>query len=186
MNKKILASQRSTPTKKKRILGTAGIKDLTPFKKSKMKTTITFALLLMSFVALSQKPFLTIGGYNQGVSLGAGVIVDKLQLTGDYHIPMMSRELPFTAAFTAGYRLNLNTALEGDYTLNIIPQIGIANSSKEDFTDYNNGGKIIKISTTNIVYGAELSKQWYRGILFGYVRKYENVVYGIGIRALIY
>lgn len=151
-----------------------------------MKTTIAATLfLLLSHCATAQNGFINIGGYGQGINLGLGANVDKVQTALNYYLPAFRTDRNAVLAFSLGYNALLAEGQNEDYRTLLTPLVGVSNLKRKDFTEYNNGGKIIYINDVKMMYGVELSKQWYHGALYTSIQKQDKILIAFGIRAIL-
>lgn len=127
-------------------------------------------LIMFHFFAQAQ-PFIGLGIGNKGASGIAGLQAENVQLQLSYQVPFLSAETPTVTALSAGY------AIGSDWS--ITPLVGMAWTTRKDFTEYDKGGEIITTSVLKPMYGFEAGYAQHIGKAFIAV---NNFGYGAGIK----
>ena len=148
-----------------------------------MKKTILAVLLLTTASCFAQVPHFTLGAYNKGVVLGAGITADVAQVSFEYTTPLWSNLNAATVAITAGPRINLSHYDSDNFY--VAPMAGIGLYEYMHPHTLNDAGDRVKVKGSQFIYGAELGKQWHNGILFVFIRQQDQLIGGIGIKVLI-
>jgi hypothetical protein len=124
-----------------------------------MKASITIAILILSFNAISQTShFVGISLHSIGYSLQGGVKVENAVALIGYSKPLTSAVNPTLFFGKIGYEFNLTPRIEDGF--NITPLVGISSYTFDD---------IIKEQTVKgiaPIYSLELGKDFYNGRIF--------------------
>jgi hypothetical protein len=121
-------------------------------------------LLLISSIAGAQTFIgLSAGSNGAGVSVGY-LSAPGIEVSAGYSMPLISAEKPHVFYAAIGKQLLLTQNEEDNFS--ITPSVGIAHSSRKDFTEYDKGGPILTIENTKPLYSIEIGKDWYHGRLF--------------------
>jgi hypothetical protein len=145
------------------------------------KIISTSAMLLISILSFSQA-FIGIATTNKGFGLHAGVLAESVEIKASYQHPYHHQAA--IASFTIGNQFLLTHDEKDNYS--VTPSIGYARHSREDLSDYKNGGeKITQVVEFHPIFGLEAGKDCFLGRYFVTANYSKGAYFGAGIRAYL-
>ncbi|MES2457212.1 MAG: hypothetical protein V4594_16780 [Bacteroidota bacterium] len=120
---------------------------------------VLLALILLTSIAHAQ-PYISLGFTTKGAALGVGYMENNFGFDFSFvhNISYRKTYIPTITSFSVGRCTLLTTNDENN--LSLTPSIGIAHSTKKDFSEYNIAPayKIITVNKTLPFFGLELGK----------------------------
>ena len=144
------------------------------------KINLLTAMLIISLASVAQ-PFIGLEAGSKGAGVNIGIVGNNLEFKVAYNRSLYKASTPALTYAHIGYQINL-TGNETD-NLSLTPAIGYAYRSYEDFTQWNQGGEIIKVTEFKPKYSLELGKDKHIGRVYISANYAGYVFYNIGIRA---
>lgn len=148
----------------------------------KKKITLSLLILILS-LNVNAQPFAGIEAGTKGAGVNIGYLGNGLEIKAGTNMSLYRATTPALFYASLGYQIKLTNNEEDNWS--VLPSAGYTYSSYEDFTAYNNGGEIIKITEFKPKYSLELGKDKHIGRIYINANYAGYTFYNIGIRAYI-
>lgn len=152
------------------------------FRAIKKHYSATAIFLILS-LNVNAQPFAGIEAGTKGAGINIGYLGNNIEVKAGTNLSLYRATTPALFYASLGYQINLTNQDADNWSLT--PSIGYSYSKHEDFTEWNNGGEIIKVENFTPKYTLELGKDKHIGRIYINANYAGYSFYNIGIRAYI-